>query len=350
MASIPRSLWVSLDKNLSGDLDEEVEPSHTDLGNDDVLDPKEIEQAKAHLSEMSQLVLVDLQKSHLLDVIETLKRIGDLLMNDDYNWNNNMKTNSQVVGYDDHDDEKTLAETIDQEAEEHNQLPDELGSQMTCSGKETEGYVGRKQIHGGSRNGPLIQKNEVGRHMQDVLWTGGHVLVVLTMRKWSYEEAIQEYALSCLVAMTYRSNDACTSVARSGGIETIIAALKRFPNSSEVQGHGITAILNTFSVLDQPQERSLEFIRPLSVRFVEEYRGLELVEKARTLNQDDEHLVICLCGLLDNLACNKELQSLLIKKGAVTVVGGVLQRHYDHEKVRSYALSFLKIIASVGDN
>lgn len=183
-------------------------------------------------------------------------------------------------------------------------------------------------------------KEECKKKGKELSHTGAAAMVVLTMQKWPTHREIQVCGSACLAALTGNEEDTTPSVSVvvSGGVETVINALKAFPNHEHILFQGLRALRNIFC--DVEASPILQSRR----RFVNEYDGIALVQKAMKELADDEEVQLECCAVLYNLAAEKEFHEALTKAGAMVEVGTALRDHPENEDIQECGKDFMKKI------
>lgn len=125
------------------------------------------------------------------------------------------------------------------------------------------------------------------------------------------------------------------SIIKSGGIETIMAAMKSFPDDDDINGHGCNAIGNAFFFGFNPT------IDEAKARFVHKLNGIELVVPVMKKFQNNELVQEMGCQVLQLLSRKQVLCDALRKGGALSAVGEATEKH-DGNHLRSAAAAFFK--------
>ena len=172
---------------------------------------------------------------------------------------------------------------------------------------------------------------------------GAIAIILLLMRKWHYNRSIQFQGCNILAQLTYsnldkdasaRATAAAVSIIKSGGIETITAAMKSFPDDDDIQGKGCTAIGNAFYFTNPTIEEAM-------ARFVHKLNGIELVVSVMKKFQNNYSVPERGCHVLEQLSRKQVLRDALKKGGALSAVGGATEKH-DGNSLQLAATAFFK--------
>jgi hypothetical protein len=220
---------------------------------------------------------------------------------------------------------------------------------------------------------------------EQTLSVGAIAIILLLMRKWYYSRSIQFHGCRVLSWLTYYnggderltydvnrgpwltvtsheyaraislrgSESGCSfkddndkkvwlgycnhtapavSIIKSGGIETIMAAMKSFPDDDDINGYGCNAIGNAFYFTNPAIDKAM-------AHFVHELNGIELVVPVMKKFQNNASVQESGCKVLLQLSKNQVLRDALKKGGAVSAVGEVTEKHYG-SSVQSKAAAF----------
>jgi hypothetical protein len=124
------------------------------------------------------------------------------------------------------------------------------------------------------------------------------------------------------------------SIIKSGGIETIMAAMKSFPDDDDINCSGCNAIGHAFYFTNPTIDEAMP-------HFVHELNGIELVVSVMKKFQNNASVQESCCKVLLQLSKNQVLRDALKKGGAISAVGEVTEKH-DGNSVQSKATAFFK--------
>jgi hypothetical protein len=211
--------------------------------------------------------------------------------------------------------------------------------------------------NGGNRKGNVDQ----------ALSLGANGIILLLMRKWHYNRSIQLHGcwvlqgLTCYNGdewLTYYKGDAfskqrvltcdqdrvwfgnynatatAVSIIKSGGIETIMAAMKSFPDDDDIQREGCCAISNAFYFTNPT-------IDEVMAHFVHKLNGIELVVPVMKKFHNSVWVQDQGCHVLQHLSRNQVLRDALKKGGALSAVDGAIEKH-DCNNLQSAGAAFFK--------
>jgi hypothetical protein len=167
------------------------------------------------------------------------------------------------------------------------------------------------------------------------LSSGAIAIILLLMRKWHYNRSIQFQCCQVLVMLTYstrrdkaaeaKATAAAVSIINSGGIETIMAAMKSFPDGHDLQWIGCHAIGNAFAYYHADPT-----IDEAMARFVHKLNGIELVVTVMKKFQNIAGVQHMGCYVFNQLSTKQVLRDALKKGGALSAVGEAIEKHDDN--------------------
>ena len=166
---------------------------------------------------------------------------------------------------------------------------------------------------------------------------GAIAIILLLMRKWHYNKPIQLKGLCGLVLLTYynpRSTAAEVSIIKSGGIETIMVAMKSFPDDYGIQNKGCLAIGNVFYDTNPTIDEAM-------TRFVHKLDGIGLVVPVMKKFQNNFLVQQNGCHVLEQLSKKQVLRDALKKGGALSAVSEATEKH-NGNNLQSAATAFFK--------
>ena len=196
---------------------------------------------------------------------------------------------------------------------------------------------------------------------------GAIAIILLVMRKWHCNRSIQFHGFLVLawfgcyaaaelngpypttsgVLQSYhgyiktihhhagaRATAFAVSIFKSGGIETIMAAMKSFPDDAGIQAGGCNAIGNAFCWPNPTTDEAM-------ARFVHKLNGIELVVLVMKKFQNNASVQQMGCCVLRQLSRIEALRDALKKRGALSAVGEATEKHDDND-VQVCATAFFK--------
>ncbi|KAG7339054.1 hypothetical protein IV203_021504 [Nitzschia inconspicua] len=159
---------------------------------------------------------------------------------------------------------------------------------------------------------------------------GAIAIILLLMRKWHYNRSIQCHGCSVLgrlivsngrLPCVYCSNPTpAVSIIKSGGIETITAAMKSFPDHDKIQSYGCTAIGNAFYYTNPTIDKAMAC-------FVHKLDGIELVVLTMKKFPMNVSVQYCCCYVLNQLSKKQVLRDALMRGSALSAVGEATEKH-----------------------
>ncbi|CAB9511481.1 expressed unknown protein [Seminavis robusta] len=181
-------------------------------------------------------------------------------------------------------------------------------------------------------------------------WEKTHYLgpisfVVVTMNKWSTNHDVQLWSCGalCNLLSVKKSSTAMLSMAKSGGVEAVIGAMKTFPQSDDLQMDACMALGNTFFNVTKRHK----IVQDCAARFVEELEGVALMLGVMKQFPDDEELLNNCCWLFDSLAtCFPQHHGMFIDAGVVEVVASVQKRYSGNETLKQATKEFMSTMFS----
>ncbi|CAB9496744.1 expressed unknown protein [Seminavis robusta] len=177
---------------------------------------------------------------------------------------------------------------------------------------------------------------------------GVHRTLLAVMSKWKHDANIQHFACRCLAVLLVENEVAMTDLALSGGMESICAALERFPESENVQAAGIWAMQNLLcggNATTQPHHHAID---EATKRFVVEVDGLALVVKAMEEFPANAFILGCSSWLFHNLYDAHDEYYMycqgFVQQGVAEAVQTALQNHAHDDGVKEAATVCLEKI------
>ena len=162
---------------------------------------------------------------------------------------------------------------------------------------------------------------------KDALSIGAIAVIILLLPKWQSDE-VHWRALRLLTMLIFENEEAQRALARAGGVEACVNALRVYPKSLPVQVSACAALAIMFQLDDAKR------------RFVFELDGIRLVAEAMGNFHQSAYLQGNCCELLRSLARHEEYRDPLSKAGVVLAVSGALE-HPD-DRVKDLAKEFMK--------
>lgn len=159
--------------------------------------------------------------------------------------------------------------------------------------------------------------------------------VVMCLKKWLHNEAIQEWGLLCLHQLALADEDARPAIVSSGGVEAIVCSMKLYPNAADIQRSGCLAL---GSVLTPP----LCFLaKSLATRFACDWNGVSLALDAMEQWPTDTAMQEAAIGLLCSLTSSREARKKMMDSDAANKVGMAMENHPSNEYINSHGSPFM---------
>jgi hypothetical protein len=155
-------------------------------------------------------------------------------------------------------------------------------------------------------------------NQKDAISFGAVAEVLRAMRKWQMHEAVQLNGCRCLGNLAYKSNHGKDLIARSGGMEAVVNAMKVFPNHEHLNLIAAIALNKLF--FDDSVRTSF------GRRFVEDLNGLGLLLTTLSNFQAHNKINEYCCGVLYQLAVESDLREAIVKAGVVSAVASAMER------------------------
>ena len=176
---------------------------------------------------------------------------------------------------------------------------------------------------------------------------GAIAIILLLMRKWPSSRSIHSSGC-CVLTWLVHSNDATTtasgaaaavSIIKSGGIETIVAAMKSFPDDLNIHAKGLNTIGYLFYYTNPAIDKAM-------AHFVHKLNGIELVVPVMKKFQNNALVQNYGCCILLHLSRKQVLRDALKKGGALCAVGKAIEKHNHkcHCNLQSTATAFFNNI------
>jgi hypothetical protein len=167
---------------------------------------------------------------------------------------------------------------------------------------------------------------------------GGHGLILAAMRRCCINEMTQAHGCRALGSLTRYVSTARESLLSMGGIDAVVAGMKKFPTSLLVQLYGFVSI-NNLLVPDS------KLVKTQVKRFVENLGGLEIITCALKEFQDTPNIQHYGCRVLHTALCQaQESKQAMIRSEAVIAVATALKNHADHEDVLQAGSDFMSTL------
>jgi hypothetical protein len=169
--------------------------------------------------------------------------------------------------------------------------------------------------------------------------SGAILAIIVSMRKWPNDKSIQADCCRFAANMMFHVQDAGKSVAILGGVEAILAAMKRYPDSPIIQDVGVLVCGNFFGACNYDK------CRKTMERFIKELDGNEAVLHAMRAFPTNVYLQRRGCGIfLMQCLISSDYNTILKSSDAISVIGTAVSKHLDDELLQRYARSFMKAI------
>jgi len=159
---------------------------------------------------------------------------------------------------------------------------------------------------------------------------GAHHSILAKLKQWQHSEQIHNQGWACLANIACTIKDARVPLLEMGVVEVAINAMKLFPNSPTLIGNVCVALHNLFlGIMDANVVASIK-------RFVNDYRGIELVVQAMKRLENNAHLQGAASGLFSTLSSLMDLRTGMVAAGVAAAVGVALQKHGNDEGVKKW--------------
>lgn len=154
---------------------------------------------------------------------------------------------------------------------------------------------------------------------------GAHVTLSVIMRKYPKDPEIQRWGCFCFSSMVRTKYKPTIAIAKSGGIEALVNAMRLLPDSYSIQTNGLLALENLISDLKRQNNRSAEAGK-VTLRFVYELDGLQLIVQAMDRFPKETYLQSICCELC-MLLVDKCKSRALKNAGVVMAVANAGENH-----------------------
>jgi len=178
----------------------------------------------------------------------------------------------------------------------------------------------------------VTRKDNVGVEPHDAvrskgLTMGAHTHILIAMRRWGNKEQILIAGCNCLSTLfiyffssSYKFNqkmeDALEAILDLQAVDTILDAMRAFPNSEQLQMEAIAALKR---LLSRNINKEGSPAHSAAVRFVcggeQQQNGTMLFMKAMRKFEDNINLQELCCELFSNLSADPKLRESLRKAG-----------------------------------
>jgi hypothetical protein len=163
-----------------------------------------------------------------------------------------------------------------------------------------------------------------GTNKRETRRLGGHVAVVQVVKKHVDDPLIQEEGIRALSNFTH-SALAKVLVGDIGGVEVVLAGMKRHPQAENVQWVGCGAIANMLHETKRDAAR------------VEESDGIAQAIAAMKAHPEDEDVQFHGCGALEIVCEWAECRPLIFAAGGAVTIATVMEKFSDNPRVRRFS-------------
>lgn len=177
---------------------------------------------------------------------------------------------------------------------------------------------------------------------------GAPAAIVTLMKKWSVEKSIQAACFRVLIALTVGDENIQVRKAlwMVGGMQDILDAMLKFPDSRSVQFFGCYAVL---SLLPSGSEEGHEKLQKwMGRRFLRNYKGAKTIIKAMVQFQKDAIVQVAGCSVLLKLATfmhDGDDRRILLESGAISAFSVALESYPQDENIQHYTTLFMQFMA-----
>jgi hypothetical protein len=161
----------------------------------------------------------------------------------------------------------------------------------------------------------------------------GPVVVVQVMDEHTECEAIQNKGIDVLAFASSSDDerDLRTAVGRVNGIETILAAMKRFHENKELLTRGFGALRNL--TLDEENATSL-VPHENAARLVAKLSALPFLVERMKAFPNDALMVEHSCWMLEHLCHSEQLKKTIVEAKAVSFLAAAFENHKDNPDIQ----------------
>jgi hypothetical protein len=149
---------------------------------------------------------------------------------------------------------------------------------------------------------------------------GGHMAIVQVLKKQVDAVLIQEEGIRALCNCTYPAL-AEVLVGDIGGLEVILAGMRKHPKNINIQGAGCGAIANLLHETKRNAER------------LKESDGIASVISAMKAHPENEIVQSSSCGALVNMCEWAEYRPLVLAAGGAVTIANVMEKYSDTPRV-----------------
>lgn len=159
-----------------------------------------------------------------------------------------------------------------------------------------------------------------------------HTLVAFAMFNHPNHERLQNYSLRVFMGAMHRNNAAKNSVAKVNGIQAIVAAMRRFHDSRDIQFFGLKAL------------KSLCYLTANSELLVHRMGCVPMILHVMRNFPYDGSIVETASDLIFECCHHKGMRKPILCAKAATVLAAAFEIHMNNERVAEAALDALNIL------
>jgi hypothetical protein len=161
---------------------------------------------------------------------------------------------------------------------------------------------------------------------------GGHTQIVIAMQNHSKSKQLQAEGCRALQNPCYEYDVIKQPIVAVGGIDVILAALKRYPTDSLVQRNGCGALGN----LSRKRENIEELV---------EQETIAIVIRAMKMFPDVSKIQRCGCGFIWNVTKQQEYRERLSESEVISALGVAIDKFPDDANLQKWARAAIILLA-----
>jgi hypothetical protein len=160
---------------------------------------------------------------------------------------------------------------------------------------------------------------------------GGHTQIVIAMQNHSKSKQLQAEGCRALQNPCYEYDVIKQPIVAVGGIDVILAALKRYPTDPLVQSKGCGALTNLSSKRENINELVEQGTIPTVIGAMKKFRNVARIQQNG-------------CGFIWNVAKQQEHHNRFWESGGISAVGAAVEKFPDDMSLRNYAREAMKLL------
>jgi hypothetical protein len=161
----------------------------------------------------------------------------------------------------------------------------------------------------------LAESSTVIERKQEILDCGGHLAIIITMKKWSTSPDVVVDACNALEKAARFASFFADAVVRIGGLEVILYFLKEYHNDERVQAYGCSALC------------ALSWSQQNAETFVFKLQGINAFQDAMTLFPYSTQLLQNACWFFHHVSAWPEFRAPAVSAGVLGSLSNAIETY-----------------------